>query len=566
VLQMERPEVFYTWEWAFAMQTAYGDQLKPLLICAYEGRELVGLASLATRDCDSDVSFLAATTSDYCEILSRSDRRQGFVDAMLKELRVQGCRRISLASIPEDSPTIRVLQRAAAAQEYHLFGRPAQLCALVLLGDSNARAALKATVLAKKQRRRAIRAIEREGAFGFAHLRGWDDVKPQLQTFYVMQVARFLTTNRTSNLIRPERRRFQNELAQLLCEGGYFCLTLGTIEGRPVCWNYGFQFGASWFWYLPTFDDCLERYSPGYLMLSAIVAAACDDPKVYEVDLGVGSEEYKERFCNGTRRTFDFRLNRSHIRHASEIARYRTVRTIKNFPRVERMFRGLVARIKSVRARYRAGNLGTLLGWGIRRLRDAVWSRTEVVFLRWTRSEHSPGEQEANQDLRRMNLEMLAKAAMVYANDEETIAYLLRASQRLTQNDKVSGFVLCSEDTPVHFCWTGDFEGFYMDELKTHVSAPSHDSALIFDCWTPSEVRGRNYYGSALSGVAQSCVAEHKLPWIFSASTNAASLRGIEKAGFQQAYSLVRRKVLFSIMLGKKPFAPVEALTQTAKP
>ena len=42
--QMERPEVFYTWEWAFAMQAAYGAVLQPMLYLAYEGDELVGVA------------------------------------------------------------------------------------------------------------------------------------------------------------------------------------------------------------------------------------------------------------------------------------------------------------------------------------------------------------------------------------------------------------------------------------------------------------------------------------------------------------------------------------------
>ena len=33
-LRMERPEVFYTCEWALAVQSAYRDSLKPLLFLA----------------------------------------------------------------------------------------------------------------------------------------------------------------------------------------------------------------------------------------------------------------------------------------------------------------------------------------------------------------------------------------------------------------------------------------------------------------------------------------------------------------------------------------------------
>jgi len=48
VLQMERPEVFYTCEWALAMQSAYQSSLTPLLFLGYEGEDLIGVASLAT--------------------------------------------------------------------------------------------------------------------------------------------------------------------------------------------------------------------------------------------------------------------------------------------------------------------------------------------------------------------------------------------------------------------------------------------------------------------------------------------------------------------------------------
>ena len=38
VLQMERPEVFYTSEWALAVQSAYQASLKPLLLLGSDWR------------------------------------------------------------------------------------------------------------------------------------------------------------------------------------------------------------------------------------------------------------------------------------------------------------------------------------------------------------------------------------------------------------------------------------------------------------------------------------------------------------------------------------------------
>ena len=108
-----------------------------------------------------------------------------------------------------------------------------------------------------------------------------------------------------------------------------------------------------------------------------------------------------------------------------------------------------------------------------------------------------------------------------------------------------NGFALFDADrTPVHFCWVGDFDGFEMKELKTRLSAPSQNAAMIFDCWTPRSRRGHGHYAVALSLVAQHVGHAGQAVWIFSAAANHSSGRGIEKAGFERKYSMICRKTL----------------------
>ncbi len=47
VQQMERPEIFFTYEWALAVSRAYKNSLKPLLFVGYEGESIVGCVALA---------------------------------------------------------------------------------------------------------------------------------------------------------------------------------------------------------------------------------------------------------------------------------------------------------------------------------------------------------------------------------------------------------------------------------------------------------------------------------------------------------------------------------------
>ena len=101
---MERPHVFYTCEWALALQSAYQPQ-NLLLFLGYDGEDLVGVACLSTDPHQQTTSFLTATTGDYCEFLSHPHRRAEFIEAVFNELHQLGVSNLVLANLPADSAT-----------------------------------------------------------------------------------------------------------------------------------------------------------------------------------------------------------------------------------------------------------------------------------------------------------------------------------------------------------------------------------------------------------------------------------------------------------------------------
>jgi hypothetical protein len=96
----------------------------------------------------------------------------------------------------------------------------------------------------------------------------------------------------------------------------------------------------------------------------------------------------------------------------------------------------------------------------------------------------------------------------------------------------------------LHVAWVTAFDRFFLAELNAKVDGPSAGCVMIFDCWTPVSARGHGYYGQTVSLIAKRMRDKGKSPWIFSANSNVASVRGLEKAGFQKRYSLVRQRVL----------------------
>lgn len=540
VEKMEQPEVFYTWEWAKAMATAYGESLTPWLALAHEGDALVGVAALALNQ--NRAAFLAGTTADYCDFLSTPQDRAAFVDLVLAELRNAGCTDFGLANLPKDSATSSVLKRASQAHGFHAFARHGYECAQVRLGTAEDRQRRCLELDRKKWFRRNRNALNRSAKVALRHLTAWDEVEPALPAFARAHVARFLSAQRISNVVRGDRRLFLHELARQLCDSGWFRLT-GLMWGdRPIAWNYGFRFGQSWFWYQPTIDSQFEDYSPGKLLLANMIIEAANSPALEVVDLGLGAEEYKEQFANTTRTTLYVTLSCSVARTARESVRYRLAETVKRSPRAEAEIRRGLSRVEAVGRRFRGESFQQFARWASGVVIRSVTSLAEVRFYQWPDVVSGTVHAE-NMTLRPMNLDDLAQMAIDHENDAETAAYLLRSASRL-KSGAAEGFVLFdTQQKGVHLCWAREFEGFAMAELQTRLSpAPAPDAWLIFDCWTPLVHRGHGYYGIAIAMLADLLRQRGRSPWIFSAATNAASIQGIENAGFAYRYSMISQK------------------------
>ncbi|MGH9497293.1 MAG: GNAT family N-acetyltransferase, partial [Candidatus Sulfotelmatobacter sp.] len=198
----------------------------------------------------------------------------------------------------------------------------------------------------KKMVRRALAAMGKDAPVRLDHARSWEEIEPLLPQFAQAHIARFRATGRVSNLEQPERRVFLEELAKLLSRNGWVVLTRMVSGEMTIAWNYGFSFQGVWFWYQPTFDSQLEKYSPGFCLLSKLVEESAENPEMKMVDLGLGAEEYKERFANQTRETLYVTLRSSAVQHAREIVRHRAATMVKASPRVEAAARALLKRLR----------------------------------------------------------------------------------------------------------------------------------------------------------------------------------------------------------------------------
>jgi CelD/BcsL family acetyltransferase involved in cellulose biosynthesis len=545
VQQMERPEVFYTYEWALAVYRAYGGQMAPLLLLAYEEDSLVGVAAVAT-DSSQEIVFLASTTADYCDFICHPLRRKEFLESVFAELKKLDAGVLRLANLPADSATAHALRSAARDHGYSVFARPAYSCAKVMIDSPENRATVRESV--QRRIRRYSKTLGKNIPVTLSHSTSHDDIASELPSFAKAHVARFLDTGRISNLAHPERRIFLAELTQSLASSGWVTLSQLLVSGKVVAWNYGFQFSGSWFWYQPTFVSSFQQYSPGLWLLSKIVEESCSDPQLDRIDLGLGAEGYKERLATASQQTLHVTVTASAFRGLKERVRYHSAAVVRSIPRAEAWVRGGLSRAALLRAR--VANEGPLT-YLARVLRKTLHDRSEFILLEWSSEKVLPIRQSAphSSAIQSIDLDLLADAAIHYVDDPETLAYLLRAAEKLRA--KVEGFALVNnEGMPLHFCWIEDFQKFPM-------KPPSANCSRIADCWTPVSIRGRGHYRQAIAAVAAQLRAAQRSPWIYIPSTNRAALRSAEAGGFVRVLSWLQERILFSTKVTESQFSTV---------
>ena len=542
VLAMDNPEVFFTYQWALAASRGFQDRLSPLLFLMYDSGQLAGVVALAIDpNAPRAAFFLTSSTADYCDIVSTAANRQAVLLALLQEIQNLGLSDLVLANVPSNSATLKELPAVAGLRNFYLTSRTAYNCGVIQLEGEEQRETLLRTLATRGREKRALKKLSTLGSIKVIHLTEPEQIGESLESIVSAQISRFLASNRVSPLVGPERRTFLRQLSDLLSHSGWLKISQLEIDGRPVAWNYGFRFGGSWFWYLPTFQMEYEHVSPGSCLLRLMVEEGARDASLHWLDLGLGDEPYKERFANNTRETRYVRLSRGFPQHVANLARQRMTSIADRFPQMGNKLREARGAFQTAASRIQENGIAASAGYAIRRAVRPLASQDEVLLFE--APDLQPSELQAI-PLLPLTREHLVEASISNAGDAHTLRYLMRCANRLTKPG-ASGFLLQDEaGRPIHFLWITAYDGFSLAEIGYKIEPSSPAAAMIFDCWTPASDRGRGHYASAIRQAAAMLRREDRTAWIFSGASNVSSLRGILKAGFNYRYSLVRRRRL----------------------
>jgi len=256
--------------------------------CGFTVAEFAGTGSVAGRDTLADkVDLLVRRQAEGC--------REELVRALLA--RLERIDVLDLRPYDASSPTRACLERLAGARATTL---PRSVSPYLTLPASWEEYLTQRSPKFRKNRRRALRSLEALGEVSLTRLPAGGDCAAWLEEVLDVDRESWTAAQGTNLFGAPALRAFFLDLLPRLAERGWLDLHVLRVAGRAVAYEICLEFGDTLYAYNAGYRLTHADSSPGNLVSSAVVEAACGRG-LATYDMLRGSEAYKERWASGTR-------------------------------------------------------------------------------------------------------------------------------------------------------------------------------------------------------------------------------------------------------------------------
>jgi len=285
--------VFLLAGWLDAWHKTIGKD-QPLSIVVISQQELPVLAG-AFSTISNKIVFAGAGPSDYSQLLidkqfAASNKLGMAIDLLLDTVRqtLPSAGWFRLGMIPVASPTFQALSTGAGRFQ----GVATTSVVAPHMSMSLAPAALK-----KKSLRRHENKLKRRGTLSINTHTDSEQVEPLLPVFFDQHIRRWSKTGVESQFKDQQQCRFISACCKELAQAGVLRFTEIKSNDEAVAFHLGFCCEGVYTWYKPTFEPDLSEYSPGEVLLKALIQSALDE-NAEIFDFTIGNETFKHRFAD----------------------------------------------------------------------------------------------------------------------------------------------------------------------------------------------------------------------------------------------------------------------------
>ena len=231
---------------------------------------------------------------------------------------------VCLSFVPGDGCELASCRAAAAAARYRVLERTLERSPFLVVDGTWDAYRERLSRNRRKQLGRRRRALEREGRLEFQIVDGrdhLDDLGPPLEEFFQLEALAWKGAAGTAITSRAETRRFYTEVGRWAAERGWFRLAFLRLDGRPLAVHYLLEEGGVLHTVKGGFDPAFARFSPGMLLLEAVLAHAFEAGLCRVALLG-GDEAYKVTFTKDVEERVRFQAFAPSVAGAAEWAAF----------------------------------------------------------------------------------------------------------------------------------------------------------------------------------------------------------------------------------------------------
>ena len=203
---------------------------------------------------------------------------------------------LSLGFVDASSPELELYRDAAAAARYRVLERTLERSPYVTTtGTWEAFARERLSRNRRSQLGRARRRLEREGRVGLEIADGRERPEELLAEAFRVEASGWKGDEGTAITSRPETLRFYREIARWAAGQGWLRIAFLRLDGRALATMLLLETGGVLYYLKGGYDPLFERFSPGVVLLGAVIEHACGNG-IERVELLGGDERYKLAF------------------------------------------------------------------------------------------------------------------------------------------------------------------------------------------------------------------------------------------------------------------------------
>jgi CelD/BcsL family acetyltransferase involved in cellulose biosynthesis len=294
----ETNTIFQTYEWFDAWWQAFGARSQLFFLVVRDGDEIVGFASLMRRRSAfgwRQLEFAGTGNADYQDFVLPRDKPRALA-AICAFLHATWLRwdRLALANVPGQSSTLALLTAAARDSGLRIVDEVHMPCPALSFEPDAGQAR---HMIEKYSVRRPLNWFRKHGKVVFRHVSSVEEINSLLPTFFDQHRRRWANVGKPSLFSDERQTRFYELLAPKLHARGWLQFSVVELDGAPIAFHYGFDYGGCVTWYKPAFAVQYAEHSPGLLLTRQLIED-CLARSRRELDFTIGDEAFKTRFAS----------------------------------------------------------------------------------------------------------------------------------------------------------------------------------------------------------------------------------------------------------------------------